>query len=92
MEALLSATSKPAEAMGLDDLIGTVEKGKEADLIAVKGNPLVDIRSLTSTAMVMKGGKVIPPSPRRIVRDKVAEHARKVRVMIEEHSLGRALD
>jgi hypothetical protein len=42
--------------------------------------------------MVMKGGKVIPPSPRRIVRDKVAEHARKVRVMIEEHSLGRALD
>jgi imidazolonepropionase-like amidohydrolase len=92
MEALLSATSKPAEAMGLDALIGTVEKGKEADLIAVKGNPLEDIRALASTALVMKGGKVIPPSPRRVARDKVAEHARKVRDLIEEHSLGRALD
>jgi imidazolonepropionase-like amidohydrolase len=56
MEALLSATSKPAEAMGLDALIGTVEKGKEADLIAVRGNPLEDIRALASTALVMKGG------------------------------------
>jgi imidazolonepropionase-like amidohydrolase len=92
MEALLSTTSKPAEAMGLDALIGTVEKGKEADLIAVKGNPLEDIRALASTALVMKGGKVIPPSPRRVARDKVAEHARKVRDLIEEHSLGRALD
>jgi imidazolonepropionase-like amidohydrolase len=92
MDALLSATSKPAEAMGLDALIGTVEKGKEADLIAVRGNPLEDIRSLASTALVMKGGKVIPPSPRRVSRDKVAEHARKVRDLLEEHSLGRALD
>ncbi len=92
MEALLSATSKPAEVMGLDALIGTLEKGKEADLIAVRGNPLKDIRSLASTALVMKGGRVIPPSPRRVARDKVAEHARKVRDLIEEHSLGRALD
>ena len=78
MEALLSATSKPAEAMGLDSLIGTVEKGKEADLIAVKENPLEDIRSLASTALVMKGGKVIPPSPRKIAKDKVTEHAKKI--------------
>lgn len=92
MEALLSATSKPAKAMGLDGLIGTVEKGKEADLIAVKGNPLEDIRSLASTALVMKGGKVIPPSPRKIAKDKVTEHAKKIRDLIEEHSLGRVLD
>jgi imidazolonepropionase-like amidohydrolase len=92
MEALLSATSKPAEAMGLDGLIGTVEKGKEADLIAVRGNPLEDIRSLASTTLVIKGGKVIPPSPRKDARDKVAEHVRKVREMIEEHNLGRTLD
>ena len=92
MEALLSATSKPAEAMGLDSLIGTVERGKEADLIAVKGNPLEDIRSLASTALVMKAGKVIPPSSRRVARAKVAENVRKVRDTIEEHSLGRPLD
>ena len=92
MEALLSATSKPAEAMGLDALIGTVEKGKEADLVAVRGNPLEDIRSLASTTLVMKGGRVIPPSPRRVAKDKVAEHVRKVRDLIEEYSLGRALD
>ncbi|MCW4041422.1 MAG: amidohydrolase family protein [Candidatus Bathyarchaeota archaeon] len=92
MEALLSATSKPSEAMGLDGLIGTVERGKEADLIAVRGNPLEDIRSLASTALVMKGGKVIPPSSRRVARDKVAENVRKVRDTIKEHSLGRALD
>jgi imidazolonepropionase-like amidohydrolase len=79
MEALLSATSKPSEAMGLDGLIGTVERGKEADLIAVRGNPLEDIRSLASIALVMKGGKVIPPSSRRVARDKVAENVRKVR-------------
>ena len=92
MEALVSATSKPAQAMGLDGLIGTVERGKEADLIAVRGNPLEDIRTLNSTSMVMKGGTVIPPSPRRVARDKVVEHVRKVRAVIEEHGLGRALE
>jgi imidazolonepropionase-like amidohydrolase len=92
MEALLSATLKSAEAMGLDSLIGTVERGKEADLIAVRGNPLEDIRSLASTALVMKAGKVIPPSSRRVARAKVAENVKKVRDTIEEHSLGRPLD
>jgi imidazolonepropionase-like amidohydrolase len=92
VQMLASATSKPSEAMGLDGLIGTVERGKEADLIAVRGNPLEDIRSLASTALVMKGGKVIPPSSRRVARDKVAENVRKVRDTIKEHSLGRALD
>jgi imidazolonepropionase-like amidohydrolase len=92
MEALLSATSKPAEAMGLDSLIGTVESGKEADLIAVRGNPLEDIRSLASTALVMKAGTVIPPSSRRVARAKVAENVRKVRDIIEEHNLGRPID
>ena len=92
MVALLSATSKPAEAMGLDSLIGTVESVKEADLIAVRGNPLEDIRSLASTALVMKAGTVIPPSSRRVTRAKVAENVRKVRDTIKEHSLGRPLD
>jgi len=92
MDALVSATSKPAKVMGLDGVIGTVERGKEADLIAVRGNPLEDIRALASPAMVMKGGTVIPPSPRRVARDNVAENVRRVRAVIEEHGFGRALE
>ena len=90
MEAIQSATSKPARAMGMDGLIGTVERGKEADLVAVRGNPLEDIRTLASTAMVMKGGDVIPPSSRsRVARDKVAAQIKQIREALEENSLGR---
>ena len=42
-DALVSATSTAAYALGLDDLIGTVEQGKLADLVAVDGDPLADI-------------------------------------------------
>jgi hypothetical protein len=72
-------------------VIGTLERGKEADLIAVRGNPLADIRALASTAMVMKGGTVIPPSTRQVARANVAENIRKVRAVIEEHGFGRTL-
>ncbi len=92
MDAVAAATSKPAAAMGLDGHIGTIEQGKEADLIAVRGNPLADIRALTSPTLVMKGGQVIPPSPRRLAKDRVAEHARKVRALLDEHHLGRTPD
>ncbi|MCH9649899.1 MAG: amidohydrolase family protein [Deltaproteobacteria bacterium] len=46
MEALLSATSLSAEALGMGSQLGTVESGKLADLIIVKGNPLVDFKIL----------------------------------------------
>jgi imidazolonepropionase-like amidohydrolase len=42
-QALVSATSTAAYALGLDDLIGTVEPGKLADLVVVDGDPLEDI-------------------------------------------------
>jgi len=42
-QALTSATSTAAYALGLDDLIGTVEPGKLADLVVVAGDPLEDI-------------------------------------------------
>jgi imidazolonepropionase-like amidohydrolase len=61
MEVLLSATRVNAELLRLDDRIGTVEPGKEADLIAVAGNPLDDLRLFQDPErlhLVMKGGAV----------------------------------
>ena len=60
MEAILSATRIAAEALGLNQMIGTVEAGKVADLIVVDGDPLGDIRILQNKAkivVIMKDGQ-----------------------------------
>jgi imidazolonepropionase-like amidohydrolase len=57
-EALVSATSLAAEAMGLSEKIGRVAAGMEADLIAVDGDPTKDITALQRVIFVMKGGVV----------------------------------
>jgi len=59
MEVLLSATRVNAEIFRMEDQIGSVEPGKYADLIAVKGNPLKDLRifqNLDNLHLIMKGG------------------------------------
>jgi imidazolonepropionase-like amidohydrolase len=61
MEVLLSATRVNAELFGLADRIGTVEPGKEADLIAVAGNPLQDLRVFQDPGrlrLILKAGAV----------------------------------
>ena len=58
MDAILSATSINADAIGLKDRIGALAPGMEADLIAVEGDPLADITALSRVVFVMKGGKV----------------------------------
>ena len=58
MEAIESATTVAAKHIGLFDVIGTLEKGKYADLIGVDGNPLEKIEELRDVDFVMKGGKV----------------------------------
>jgi len=45
--------------MGWQDRIGSIEKGKFADIIAVAGNPLSDITELERVKFVMKGGQVV---------------------------------
>jgi imidazolonepropionase-like amidohydrolase len=57
--AIQSGTIVNAEAMGWRDQIGSIEKGKFADLVAVAGDPLSDITELQRVRFVMKGGKVI---------------------------------
>ncbi|MEO8433081.1 MAG: amidohydrolase family protein [Acidobacteriota bacterium] len=64
--AALRTTASAADLLGLGALIGTIEKGKEADIVAVPGDPLRDIRSTERVLFVMKGGKVSrqPPTSR----------------------------
>src|SRR5258706_2284920 len=57
--AIQAATINNAEVMGMLDQVGSLEKGKFADLIAVSGDPLADITELRRVKLVMKGGKVI---------------------------------
>lgn len=57
--AIQAATTVNAEVLGWQDRIGSIEKGKFADLIAVSGDPLADITELQRVKFVMKGGKVI---------------------------------
>jgi imidazolonepropionase-like amidohydrolase len=57
--AIQSGTMVNAKALGWQDQIGSIEKGKYADLVAVSGDPLADITQLQRVKFVMKGGKVI---------------------------------
>lgn len=58
-QAIQSATTSAAEMMGWQDQIGSIEKGKFADIIAVSGDPLKDVSELQRVKFVMKGGQVI---------------------------------
>jgi imidazolonepropionase-like amidohydrolase len=58
MDAIISATSLNAQALGMADSLGTVAPGKLADLIAVQGDPSRDIEALTRVMFVMKNGRV----------------------------------
>jgi imidazolonepropionase-like amidohydrolase len=64
-QALRAATLTSAELCGVDDRLGSVTPGKFADLIAMRRNPLEDIRALRSVDFVMKDGQVIRDDCRR---------------------------
>lgn len=58
MEAIQSATLTAAKLLRIDESLGSIESGKIADLIAVKGNPLTDITLMSTVDFVMKEGVV----------------------------------
>jgi imidazolonepropionase-like amidohydrolase len=61
--AIISATSLAAESLNLGDKIGAVAPGREADLIAVEGDPLKDITALRRVVFVMKAGRIYKGMP-----------------------------
>ncbi|MCB0279228.1 MAG: amidohydrolase family protein [Calditrichaeota bacterium] len=62
MQAIQSSTKVAAELLGIADQTGTLETGKTADIIAVFGDPLTDIKAMTRVVFVMKDGKIYKQS------------------------------
>jgi imidazolonepropionase-like amidohydrolase len=63
IEAIRTATTAAAALLGLEGRVGTVEPGAFADLVAMPGDPLQDVRVLMRIDFVMKGGEVVRPLP-----------------------------
>jgi imidazolonepropionase-like amidohydrolase len=64
VEALQAATVNGSQLLGLSDQIGSLDPGKFADVVAVSGDPTVDIKAMNSVVFVMKGGEVLKPGQR----------------------------
>jgi imidazolonepropionase-like amidohydrolase len=63
-DALVAATSLAAESLGLGAAIGTLAPGYQADIVAVRGDPVRDISAVMRIVFVMKGGAVVSVRPR----------------------------
>jgi imidazolonepropionase-like amidohydrolase len=59
MQAIQSATIRAAELLGKEGVLGSIAPGRLADLVAVEGDPLSDVRVLENVAQVMKGGSLV---------------------------------
>lgn len=58
MEAIISGTSLAAKALRLQNQLGSIKEGLQADIVAVAGNPITDITAVRNVVFVMKGGKI----------------------------------
>jgi imidazolonepropionase-like amidohydrolase len=59
VEALQAATINASKLLGIADQVGTIEPGKAADIVAVNGDPLTDIKAVNNVVLVMKAGEVV---------------------------------
>ncbi|HEX3183722.1 MAG TPA: amidohydrolase family protein, partial [Pyrinomonadaceae bacterium] len=58
LEAIMAATRNAADLLGKSAILGTIQAGRYADLVAVSGDPLADIKLLSNVSFVMKEGKI----------------------------------
>ena len=58
-DAIVAATRIGAEVCGAGDRLGTIEKGKLADLLVIEGDPLEDIRDLRKVAVIVQEGRIV---------------------------------
>jgi imidazolonepropionase-like amidohydrolase len=58
LEIVHAATVNAADLLGMSESLGSIEKGKMADIIAVDGDPTTDIKLMEKVKFVMKDGKV----------------------------------
>ncbi|MGQ0735043.1 MAG: amidohydrolase family protein [Acidobacteriota bacterium] len=63
MDAVVAATSRAAESLGLADRIGAIDAGMEADIIALDGDPLTDPTALGRVVFVMRAGRIYKNEP-----------------------------
>ena len=63
LQAIQAATINAATLMGMESDVGSLDAMHYADLIAVRGDPLVDVTLLEQVSFVMKGGQVVKSIP-----------------------------
>jgi imidazolonepropionase-like amidohydrolase len=59
MQIIVAATRNGARSCNMEKELGTIEAGKQADIIVVKGDPLIDVDAFTKASLVLRGGKPI---------------------------------
>ncbi|HEV8483608.1 MAG TPA: amidohydrolase family protein, partial [Blastocatellia bacterium] len=77
LEALQTATINPAKFLDQADSLGTVEKGKLADLVLLEANPLEDIHNTQKINAVVVNGRLIPKSELQAMLASVEAEANK---------------
>jgi imidazolonepropionase-like amidohydrolase len=77
LEALQTATVNPAQFFGMQDQLGTIEKGKLADLVFLDGNPLEDIKNTQKVSGIVLNGRFYSRSDLQKMLQHVEETARK---------------
>jgi imidazolonepropionase-like amidohydrolase len=62
LQSIQAGTVNAADLLGWSDRVGTLEAGKFADIVAVDGDPVANVRVLENVTFVMKGGAVVKNS------------------------------